>query len=89
MPITTKDVSSNPVHGEVYSIQHYYDYALRTEQNRHKSGGMGLWCLTPFSTIIQLYHGRSVLLLEETGYPDKTTDLSQVTDKLDHIVLYR
>ena len=66
-----------------------YDCALRTEQNRHKSGGMGLWCLTPFSTIIQLYRGRSVLLLEETGYPDKTTDLSQVTDKLDHIVLYR
>jgi len=23
MPITTKVVSSNPVHGEVYSIQHY------------------------------------------------------------------
>ena len=23
VPITTKDVSSNPVHGEVYSIQHY------------------------------------------------------------------
>ena len=23
MPITTKAVSSNPVHGEVYSIQHY------------------------------------------------------------------
>jgi len=23
MPITTKNVSSNPVHGEVYSIQHY------------------------------------------------------------------
>jgi len=23
MPITTKVLSSNPVHGEVYSIQHY------------------------------------------------------------------
>ena len=23
MPVTTKVVSSNPVHGEVYSIQHY------------------------------------------------------------------
>ena len=23
VPITTKDVSSNPVHGEVHSIQHY------------------------------------------------------------------
>jgi hypothetical protein len=24
VPITTKVVSSNPVHGEVYSIQHYW-----------------------------------------------------------------
>ena len=29
---------------------------------------------------------RSVLLVEETGYPEKTTDLPQVTDKLDHIM---
>ena len=44
--------------------------------------GLGWWCWAPLSTIFKIY---SVLLVKETGVPDKTIDLSQVTDQLYHI----
>ena len=39
--------------------------------------GLGLWCLTPLPTVVQLYHGSSDLLVKKTGVH---TDLSQATD---------
>ena len=44
---------------------------------------IGLKCLTPLSTIFQFYW------LWKPESPEKTTDLSQLTDKLYHIILYQ
>jgi hypothetical protein len=42
----------------------------------------GLWCLSPLSTIFQLYCDCQFYWLEETGVPGENHRKSEVTDKL-------
>ena len=56
----------------MYIIIYWWQYLLI----HITPSGIGLWCLTPLLTIFQLYRGGSDLLVEETGVPGETQNVS-------------
>jgi len=66
-----------------------YRISLDLYSATYQKRGLGLWCLMPLSTIFKLYRDGQFYWRRKPEYSEKITDLSQVTEKLYHIMLYR
>jgi hypothetical protein len=72
------------IHIYIY-IYIYIDLIISVNKEVELSLIFVWWCLMPLSAIFQLYRGGQFYWRRKPEVPEKTIDLSQVTDKLYHI----
>jgi hypothetical protein len=85
----------NPAHGEVYSIQYYVINCQRLAAGQSSqwfaiTGVLELWCLTPLSTIFQLFYIMMVSFIDggnRSTWRKPLTCSKSLT--IYHIILYR